>query len=218
MVAFDESKQYFVDLVADRRAHPRDPDHDFTSHLLRSSVDGELLTDEAVLNIFNQLMLAGLDTVKSAMSYAHLHLATHPDDRRRVVEDPAVIPYAVEEVLRAFPLVMEGRKLSQDVDFHGAQMKAGEMVMLLLPAVMYDPEHFERPDEIIIDRVKNNHLSFGGGPHRCLGSHLARMEMRVGLEEWHRRIPDYELGCDVADVIERGGQLSLRSLPLRWTP
>jgi cytochrome P450 len=121
-------------------------------------------------------------------------------------------------VLRAFPLVMEGRKLSQDVAFHGAAMKAGEMVMLLLPAVMYDPEHFERPDEILIDRVKNNHLSFGGGPHRCLGSHLARMEMKVGLEEWHRRIPDYELGCDVADVIERGGQLSLRSLPLRWTP
>jgi cytochrome P450 len=218
MVAFDESKQYFVDLVADRRARPRDPDHDFTSHLLRSSVDGEPLTDDDVLNIFNQLMLAGLDTVKSAMSYAHLHLATHPADRRRVVEDPSVVPTAVEEVLRAFPLVMEGRKLSQDVAFHGAAMKAGEMVMLLLPAVMYDPEHFERPDEILIDRVKNNHLSFGGGPHRCLGSHLARMEMKVGLEEWHRRIPDYELGCDVADVIERGGQLSLRSLPLRWTP
>ena len=214
MVAFDESKQYFVDLVADRRVNPRDDD--FTTHLLRSQVDGEPLTDEAVLNIFNQLMLAGLDTVKSAMSYAHLHLATHPDDRRRVVEDPAVVPYAVEEVLRAFPLVMEGRKLSRDVDFHGAQMGEGEMVMLLLPAVMYDPEHFERPDEILIDRVKNNHLSFGGGPHRCLGSHLARMEMRVGLEEWHHRIPDYELGCDLGDVIERGGQLSLRSLPLRW--
>jgi cytochrome P450 len=216
MAAFAESRQYFVDLVADRRARPRDPDHDFTSHLLGSSVDGVLLDDEAVLNIFNQLMLAGLDTVKSAMSYAHLHLATHAADRRRVVEEPEVIPSAVEEVLRAFPLVMEGRKLSQDIVFHGAEMKCGEMVMLLLPAVMHDPEHFDRPDDVVIDRVRNNHLSFGGGPHRCLGSHLARMEMRVGLEEWHRRIPDYELACDVGDVIERGGQLSLRALPLRW--
>jgi cytochrome P450 len=134
-----------------------------------------------------------------------------------VVEDPAVLPYAVEEVLRWFPLVMAGRKLRRDIEFHGARMKRGEMVMLLLPAVMFDPDHFDRPDEFVIDRVRNNHLSFGAGPHRCLGSHLARMEMRVGLEEWHRRIPEYVLGCEVSDVIERGGQLSLRSLPLQWT-
>jgi len=215
--AFAESRQYFVDLVADRRRRPRPTEEDFASHLLSSSVDGEPLTDDQVLNIFNQLMLAGLDTVKSAMSYAHLHLATHPEDRRRLVADESLVPTAVEEILRAFPLVMEGRKLSRDVEFHGVSMRAGEMVMLLLPAVMYDPDHFERPDEILIDRMPNNHLSFGGGPHRCLGSHLARMEMRVGLEEWHRRIPDYELDGAVGDVIERGGQLSLRSLPLRWS-
>jgi cytochrome P450 len=216
--AFAEVREYFVELVADRRRAPRDPEHDFTSHLLRSRIDGQPMCDEDVLNIFNQLVLAGLDTVKSAMSYAHLHLGTTPADRRRIVDDPSIIPLAVEELLRAFPLVMEGRKLSRDVDFHGVQMRAGDMVMMLLPAVMHDPEMFERPDDVIIDRSHNNHLAFGGGPHRCLGSHLARMEMRVGLEEWHRRIPDYELGCDVSDVIERGGQLSLRALPLRWTP
>jgi cytochrome P450 len=121
-------------------------------------------------------------------------------------------------MLRAFPLVMDGRKLSRDIDFHGVPMRAGDMVMMVLPAVMHDPEMFERPDDVIIDRKHNNHLAFGGGPHRCLGSHLARMEMRVGLEEWHRRIPDYELGCEPGEVIERGGQLSLRALPLRWRP
>jgi cytochrome P450 len=214
--AFDEVRQYFVDLIADRRRSPRDPEHDFPSHLLTSTIDGKPMPDEDVLNIFNQLTLAGLDTVKSALSYAHLYLATHDDDRRRLVHEPTIIPTAVEELLRAYPLVMEGRKLSQDVDFHGVTMRKGEMVMLALPTVMRDPDYFERADEVILDRERNNHLSFGGGPHRCLGSHLARMEMIVGLEEWHRRIPDYQLGCPVEEVIERGGQLSLRSLPLVW--
>jgi cytochrome P450 len=214
--AADEVGDYFQDLIRDRRNNPRDPATDFSTHLLRSTVDGEPMSDEDALNIFNQLVLAGLDTVKSALSYAHLHLATTPTDRHSVVNDPALIPSAVEEILRAFPLVMEGRKLARAADFHGVDMRQGDMVMLLLPAAMHDPEMFERPDEVILDRAHNNHFAFGAGPHRCLGSHLARMEMRVGLEEWHRRIPDYELGCAVDDIIERGGQLSLRSLPLQW--
>jgi cytochrome P450 len=214
--AFAESRQYFVELIADRRRSPRDPATDFTSRLLAASVDGAPMPEEDVLNIFNQLMLAGLDTVKSALSYSLLYLATHDADRHRLAREPALIPSAIEEFLRAYPLVMEGRKLSDDIDFHGAQMRRGEMVMLVLPAIMHDPDAFERPDEVILDRQKNNHLSFGGGPHRCLGSHLARMEMVVGLEEWHRSIPDYHLTCPPSEVIERGGQLSLRSLPLAW--
>jgi cytochrome P450 len=216
MQAFADVRQYFVDLIADRRRSPRHPEHDFPSHLLAATVDGKPMPDEDVLNIFNQLVLAGLDTVKSALSYAHLHLATHDGDRRRIVGDPGVIPAAVEEFLRAYPLVMEGRKVGQDIEFHGVPMSKGDMVMLALPAVMHDPEYFDRPDDVIIDRAKNNHLSFGGGPHRCLGSHLARMEMLVGLEEWHRRIPEYRLACPIEEIIERGGQLSLRSLPLTW--
>ena len=214
--AFAASRDYFASLIADRRQSPRDPAEDFTSHLLASVVDGQPMPDEDALNIFNQLMLAGLDTVKSALSYSMLYLATHADDRSRLVADPGLIPGAIEEFLRVYPLVMEGRKLSEDIDFHGVPMRAGEMVMLALPAVMHDPDYFDRPDRVIIDRPKNNHLSFGGGPHRCLGSHLARMEMAIGLEEWHRRVPDYRLGCPIGDVIERGGQLSLRSLPLEW--
>jgi len=214
--ATDEVKDYFVELIAERRAAPRDPEHDFTSHLLRSQVNGRPIPDEDVLNVFNQLVLAGLDTVKSALSYSLLHLAINQDDRQRIVAEPAIIPLAIEEMLRAYPLVMEGRKLGSDIEFHGVPMRKGEMVMLLLPAAMRDPELFDRPDDIILDRPRNNHLAFGGGPHRCLGSHLARMEMAVGLDEWHRRIPEYELGCPVEEIIERGGQLSLRSLPLRW--
>ena len=214
--AFGEMRQYFVELIADRRRSPRPPAEDFASHLLASSVNGTLLPDDDVLNIFNQLVLAGLDTVKSALSYSLLYLATHDVDRRRIAGDRALIPSAIEEFLRAYPLVMEGRKLSADIDFHGCPMKQGDMVMLALPTVMHDPAFFDRPDDVIIDRQRNNHMSFGAGPHRCLGSHLARMEMVVGLEEWHRRIPEYTLACDISDVIERGGQLSLRSLPLVW--
>jgi cytochrome P450 len=216
LTAVGEVNQYFVELIADRRRTPRDPELDFATHLLTATVDGEPMSDDDVLNIFNQLVLAGLDTVKSALSYSFLHLSTNETDRRRIVDEPAIIPSAIEEFLRAYPLVMEGRKLSQDIDFHGVPMRAGEMVMLALPTVMHDPDQFERPDVVLIDREKNNHLSFGGGPHRCLGSHLARMEMAVGLEEWHRRIPDYRLACPVDEVVERGGQLSLRSLPLVW--
>ena len=215
-VAFAESRAYFVDLIADRRRSPRDPEQDFTTHLLAASVDGQKMPDEDALNIFNQLMLAGLDTVKSALSYSLLHLATHDDHRRRLVDEPAVVPAAIEEFLRAYPLVMEGRKLGEDIEFHGVQMRKGDMIMLALPAIMHDPDYFDRPDEVILDRAKNNHLSFGGGAHRCLGSHLARMEMIVGLEEWHRRIPEYRLACPLDEVIERGGQLSLRALPLEW--
>jgi cytochrome P450 len=209
-------RRYFADLIEDRRRAPRDPATDFASHLLASEVGGVPISDEDVLNIFGQLVLAGLDTVKSALSYSLMHLATHDDDRRRVVEDSSMLPAAVEELLRAYPLVMQGRKLSRDVDFHGVRMRAGEMVMFVAPAIMHDPAAFDRADDVVLDRSRNNHLAFGGGPHRCLGSHLARMELVVGLEEWHRAIPDYRLGCPVDEIIERGGQLSLRALPLRW--
>jgi len=117
------------------------------------------------------------------------------DDRwqRPRIEDTLSVNLGAGPVLRAYPLVMEGRKLSRDVDFHGATMKTDEMVMLALPAVMHDPAWWDRPDEVVLDRSGNTHLSFGGGPHRCLGSHLARMELTVALEEWHRRVPEYGL-------------------------
>jgi len=214
--AAGEVREYFIELIADRRRSPRDPAYDFPTHLLRSTIDGEPISDDDMLNIWGQLVLAGLDTVKSALGYSFLHLATHDDDRRRLAGDFSLIPTAIEEFLRAYPLVLEGRKLGEDVDFHGCPMKKGQMVMLALPAAMRDPEYFERADEVLIDREKNNHMSFGGGPHRCLGSHLARMEMVVGLEEWHRRIPEYRLGGELGEIRERGGQLSLRSLPLVW--
>lgn len=214
--AMDEVHRYFNERLAERRRIGVGTVGDFMDHLLASSVDGVPLSDGDILNIYNQLAMAGLDTVKSALGYTYLHLATHPDDRRALVTDPALVDLAVEEMLRAFPLIMIGRKLGQDIDFHGVPMRQGEMVMLALPAAMRDPDLFEHADEVVLDRSPNPHFSFGAGPHRCLGSHLARMELTVALAEWHRRIPDYELVGDPADIRERGGQLALRNVPIRW--
>jgi cytochrome P450 len=216
VVGMNEIRDYFVKAIADRREHPGDPETDFLSEVLAASIQGRAITDDEVLNIYNQLVLAGLDTVKSALGYSIWHLARHPADRARLSTEPGLAAPAVEEFLRAFPLVMDGRKVVRDLDFHGVRMKKGEMVMVCLPAGMRDPGAFERPDEILLDRQRNNHMTFGAGPHRCLGSHLARLEMKVALEEWHARIPDYELAADPSDIRERGSQLSLRSLPLRW--
>ena len=176
------------------------------------------MPDEDVLNMFNQLVLAGLDTVKSALSYAMLHLATSDADRRRIATEPSIIPNTIEELLRAFPLVMEGRKLSQDIDFHGVPIRAGEMVMLALPTVMHDPDEYDRPDEVLFDREKNNHLSFGGGPHRCLGSHLARMEMAVGLEEWHRGSPSITWAARSTRSSSEGASSACGPCPSRGAP
>jgi cytochrome P450 len=216
--AMAEIRAYFVDQIEDRRRHPLDPESDFLSFVMSSSIEGQPISDDDILNICNQLVLAGLDTVKSQLGYTMLHLATHDADRAWIVADPSIIPSAVEELLRAYPLIADGRKVGEDIDFHGTPMRKGQMVLLPLVSATLDPRAFDDPESIRLDRTKNNHLAFGAGPHRCMGSHLTRLEMRVMLEEWHRVIPEYHLAVPRSDVLERGGQLSLRSLPLTWAP
>jgi cytochrome P450 len=216
MAAMGSIREYFEAAMAERRAVPRDPEHDFLSHVMGATIDGEPISDDDVLNIFNQLVIAGLDTVKTTLGYSFLHLATHSADRQRLVDDPAIIPNAVEELMRSYGFIMEGRKLGEDVDFHGCPMRRGEMVMLMLPAAMRDPDAYDHAEVVDFDRPNITHLAFGAGPHRCLGSHLARMELQLGLAEWHAAIPEYELDCDIGDIRERGGQLTVRALPLRW--
>ena len=206
---------YFVDLVADRRAALRDPAEDFVSHLMTATFGDRPLRDDEILQMCVVLVLAGLDTVKSQLSYAFHHLATTPEHRRRVATDPSVLPTAVEEFLRAFPIIQDGRKLTADVDFHGCPLKKGDMVQLTLGSAMRDPRAFPNPDEVDLDRTINRHFSFAAGPHRCLGAHLARAEMAVALEVWHQRIPDYRPAAG-RQVLERGGAAGLVDLPLEW--
>jgi cytochrome P450 len=146
------------------------------------------------------------------------HLAEHPEERRRLIAEPELIPLAVEEVLRFYTIIFgDGRKVTRDAEFHGVQLKQGEMVYGLVSAANRDPDHWERGEEFVIDRQRNNHMGFANGPHRCLGMHLARREMKIAVEEWLRLIPDFDIAPD-AELTERGGgsMMTLLQLPLVW--
>jgi cytochrome P450 len=139
------------------------------------------------------LLFAGIDGVWSMIGASLWHLSTHEDDRKRLVAEPQLIPTAVEEFLRAYSPTMLGREIVKDTEIGGCPLKAGEMVMLALGAANRDPMMFPDSDRVIIDRAENRHAAFGLGIHRCIGSHLARMEIRVALEEWIGQFPDFVL-------------------------
>jgi cytochrome P450 len=159
---------------------------------------------------------AGLDTVTAQLTYAMYHLATHPDDQARIVADPSLIRSANEEFLRFYSIVAPSRKAMQDTEVAGCPVKKGEMVLLPLSAANRDPAEFPRADEVLLDREPNRHLAFGAGPHRCLGSHLARLELEVAMQLWHERIPEYRIDSDIPMDEHAGGLVGLNNLPLRW--
>ncbi len=202
---------YFTEQIADRKLHPKD---DLISELLAAEVDGQPVSDAQVIGTCNLLVVAGIDTTWSAIGSALFHLAGHPEDRRRLVAEPELIPTALEELLRAYSPVTMARVVKKEVDVNGRHMCPGELVLLSFPAANRDPEVFERADEVIIDRAKNRHIAFGAGIHRCVGSNLARMELRVAIEEWLKRIPEFSL-ADPAAVTWAGGQVrGPRTLPV----
>ena len=203
-------------MLADRLDQLRDITTDFVSFLLRSNMGDRPITHDEILTLCATIMLAGLDTTRSALGYIFHHLATHDDDRRMLVEHLERIPDAVEEFLRLYSLVIQdGRYVDQDVDFHGCQMKRGNIVWLGLAQANRDPRMYANPDEFDLERGAARHFGFGAGTHRCLGAHLARLELIIVLEEWLRRIPDFRLSTD-EPIEERGGQLMLKKVPLAW--
>jgi cytochrome P450 len=202
----------FATIIAERRAEPRD---DIVSKALTYEIDGKPVTDQDLLSFCLLMFMAGLDTVSVTLGWTFLHLARNDEDRERVVAEPAVIPTAVEEFVRAYAIVIPARKVMADVEIQGCPMKAGDMVNIPLNAATRDDAAFPSATTVDITRKLNNHIGFGAGPHRCLGSHLARQELRIAMEEWHARIPTYRLAPD-AEMLESGGQLGLESLPLVW--
>jgi cytochrome P450 len=181
-------------------------------------MDGRPVGDADILNCLLLLFMAGLDTVANELAFAVHHLATHPEDRARCIDEPALWPVLVEEVLRVYPVVQTARRATRDEDFAGVRVRAGDMALFPLAAAGRDPAEFADALRVDLDRPTGGgearHLTFGSGPHHCLGAHLARQELVIALEEWHRRIPDYTL-VEVPDI--EGGQVwGLRSLELRW--
>jgi cytochrome P450 len=216
--ALEGIRQYWNDVVAERRQDDAPREGDIASHLIHATFDERPLTDTEILDMLVVLTLAGLDTVRASLGYLFLHLANNSDDRRRLIEDPALIPLAVEESLRFYTIIFgDGRKVTRDAEFYGRQLKKGDMVYALVSGANRDPREYEQADEFVLDRKGNHHFGFAGGPHRCLGIHLARREMQVALEEWLRLIPDFRIAAG-GGLVERGGgaMTSLLDLPLEW--
>ncbi|MEJ5256272.1 MAG: cytochrome P450 [Acidimicrobiales bacterium] len=206
---------YLAGHVERHRADPRD---DIITHLLEARMpDGRELTDEETLGVCILLLLAGIDTTWSAIGSSLLHLATHPDDRHRLAAEPDLIHSATEEFLRVFAPVTMAREVIADTDIGGCPMRTGDRLLLPFPSANRDLEIFDHPNDVILDRQVNRHLAFGVGIHRCLGSNLARMELRVSIETWLERIPDFEL-TDSAAVTWSAGQVrGPRTLPFAFT-
>ena len=219
VAALQGIRQYWVDGLAERRAEPTPREGDIASYLLNARYDDERpLTDDELLDMLTVLVLAGLDTTRAQLGYMFRHLALHTEDRRRLIAEPELVPSAVEEVLRFYTMIFgDGRKVTRDLEFHGAELKKGDMVYGLVSAANRDPRVYERANEYVIDRKKNHHFGFASGPHRCLGLHLARREMQVAVEEWLRVIPDFQLATDHV-IMERGGgaMTAPLELPLTW--
>ncbi len=194
---------YFIAQLEFRRQNRGD---DLLSELLGTEVEGKPLDDGIILGIAALVLIAGVDTTWSAIGSSLWHLATHPDDQKRLVAEPELMPLAVEELLRAYSPVTMARLVTEDVTYGGCPMKEGDKVLMNFPAANRDPEVFEEPDVVQLDRAHNRHVAFGSGIHRCAGSNLARMELQVALEEWLGRIPSFSLE-EGQDIAWAGGQV-----------
>jgi cytochrome P450 len=211
----DSIYSYFETALDQRAQAPTD---DLLSRFLDTEIEGDRLTREEILDISFLFLIAGLDTVSASLDCMFAFLARNPDHRRQIVDDPAVIPSAVEELLRyETPVIGVPRKAVEDTELGGCPVKSGDQVTVLLGAGNTDDTEFGDGDAVRFDRDPNRHMAFGGGIHRCLGSHLARQELRVAIREWHRRFPDYHVKPGV-ELQYTSGIRSIDYFPLVFGP
>jgi cytochrome P450 len=211
MSAVGEMTHYFMGHVFERMEKPGD---DLISYLVSAKFNGQPMGEEYAVGALRLLLIAGIDTTWSGIGSCIWHLAKNPADRRRLAKEPALMPTAIEEFLRAYAPVTMAREVVKDTEIGGCTFKQGQMVMLSFPAANRDPEMFEDADKVIIDRKENRHAAFGLGIHRCVGSNLARMEMTVAIEELLKRIPEFSVAGDV--TWSEGTVRGPRRLPIRF--
>jgi cytochrome P450 len=212
----ESARNIFMYLWERIQEHKENRKDDLITYLLEAEVDGEPVPEPHVLGTCFLLLVAGIDTTWSSIGSALWHLAQHPEDRKRLIEEPELMPIAVEELLRAYSPVTMARYIAEDYEYNGHPMKEGDRLLMNFPAANRDPRKFKDPEKVIIDRKENPHIAFGVGIHRCAGSNLARMEMRVSIEEWLKRIPDFRLE-DPENVTWAGGQVrGPRTMPIVW--
>lgn len=212
LAAIKAVSAYFEEQIALRRQAPRD---DLLSRAMSWEIDGERIGDRDMHAFCVLMFQAGLDTVPISIGWALYHFASHPEQRRAIVADPSLIATSVEETLRVYSFVVPARKATKDVEIGGCPVRSGEMVMLPLAVSNRDPARYENPLEVDLYRKASNHIAFGSGPHRCLGSHLARLELNVAVEEWHKRIPEYRIAAG-QDLEQTGNMYGIKSLELEW--
>ncbi len=217
--AMVEAVGYYCSLVAERRKRPRE---DMLSGLVEATTEGEdgsveRLSDEEIVGFCGLLAGAGSETVTKLLANGVVLFSRHPEQRAKVVEDPARIPDAVEEILRIMPpSQLQGRWTTRDVELHGTTIPAESKVALLTGAATRDEREFDRPDEFDMDRPAHLALGFGYGIHACLGAALARLEARVSLEELHRRIPDYEVDESGLERVHMSNVHGFSGVPMSW--
>lgn len=212
---------YFAAVVADRRGRTAG-DADITNSIINSTIEiggvSRQLSDDELCNMFMLLLIAGLHTTQGSLAWSVLHLSANPAERQRIIEQPDAIPAAVEEILRIEAAVSAGRSVTRDTTLGGVHLAAGDQLLLVLAGANRDQREFPSPNEVQVERTPNRHFSFGAGPHRCLGSHLARIELRIAFEELMRRLPDLVPDPE-GTVISNSGQVrGVLQLPVLFTP
>jgi cytochrome P450 len=214
-LGFQNAVEMTRPLLDERRRNPGD---DLLSVLLEERIDGEPINQRDLDGMCTLLLGAGLDTVVNAMGFGMQHVARHPELQDRLRAEPALIPDAVEELLRRYSVSSVARRVTHDADFHGAPLKAGEYVALPLPLGNLDPRVFPDPDRFDLERENKVHMTFNSGPHRCVGSHLARLELNLLYDEWLKRMPNVRPDPDKASGYRAGIVMALERLPLIWDP
>jgi cytochrome P450 len=198
--------------IAEKEAQP---DEFLVSSIVHGQIEGKPLTDDEKIGMVWFLWLGGLDTVAATIAQMFRRMALQPEIQRQLRANPDLINGAVEEFLRTQPILSSGRRAKRDFEWHGIQIKAGDGFQCLNPAGNFDPARFDNPREFDPTRKGNRHFTFVGGVHACLGAHLARRELRLLLDEWFKRIPEFraKLGADTSVF---PGLMSIRNLPLVW--
>ncbi|MBV9995855.1 MAG: cytochrome P450 [Caulobacteraceae bacterium] len=204
--------RYLRSFIEEMRRAPAD---NLTSHIVHGQVDGRPLTEDEIIGTVSFLWLGGLDTVAATTALMFRRLALDPGLQDRLRTSPELIPDAIEEFLRVQPLVNSTRLVKKDHEVHGVKVKRGDHIMCYNATGNFDPSEFESPREFRLDRSSNRHFTLAGGPHRCLGSHLARRELRLALGEFLRRIPSFQMKPG-ADLTAHPGLMAVPRLPLVW--
>jgi cytochrome P450 len=213
--ALKQIRDYLRERIAERRVNPGD---DFTGYLLASEVDGRRLTDDEIFGMCFLIFIGGLDTVASSLGFHFMHLARHPEQQAELRAHPERIPNAVEELLRSYSIVNMRRVVTTDVQIGEATMRRGDYVLISTELGNLDPAAFGCPAHVKFDREDAHvHMAFSYGPHRCVGSHLARRELRIALELWMKRIPTFRMTGDPVQV-RASGVFGVSGLQLEWDP